>query len=156
MLREERKRLKAAAAATLGHILWELGSLEASLGLALAWSRGGSALEAMLSRAEGLGFDQRLRLLERVLDEVSRSAEVTARTRAWIADAHALRLTRNDFVHGRWAVTGDGMIANVVGIPGSAQQAEKRYALADLEQILQLVKDLRKRLNLLYGADGIE
>jgi len=152
---QDQERLEDAAAAALGRILWEFGSLEASLGVVLAWARGGTELDAMSARVDGLGFEKRLRLLEQVLDDRPRSARITEAYSNWIADAHELRLRRNDFVHGRWVVTADGLIANVVGVMTKLDQVETRYSLADLKQILEGLKNLHQKLRSLHATKGL-
>jgi hypothetical protein len=150
---KDKELLEEAAAKVLGRILWEFGSLEAGLGVVLAWSRGAAELDAMSGRVDGMGFHERLRLLAAVVDERSHQAKTAYES--WITDAHRLRMTRNDFVHGRWAVTADGQIANVVGVMTKADQTETRYSLAELELILEELLQLHQRLRTLHTRSAL-
>ncbi|WP_162314228.1 hypothetical protein [Pseudoxanthomonas yeongjuensis] len=152
---QDKERLEENAAAVLGRILWETGSLEAGLGLVLAWSRGGAELDSLTKEVEPLGFNGRLKLLERIVAACEREPSTTLAYSNWLQDAHALRMRRNSFVHGRWAVTGDGMIVNVVGLMTSPDQVETRYSLTELEAILAEILELHQRLRQLHTNMGL-
>lgn len=152
---QDKERLERDAASVLGRILWETGSLEADLGLVLAWSRGAAELGSLTKAVEPLGFNGRLKLLELIVSERERKPAVLRAYSDWLKDAHALRMRRNGFVHGRWAVTGDGMIANGVGLMTSPEQVETRYSLAELEHIHTEILELHQRLRQLHTKNGL-
>ncbi|RYG89252.1 MAG: hypothetical protein EON58_19425, partial [Alphaproteobacteria bacterium] len=87
---QDKKRLEENAAAVLGRILWETGSLEANLGSVLAWSGGGDKLDSLTKQVESLGFNDRLKLLERIVGESKRELSNKIAYTNWLKDAHAL------------------------------------------------------------------
>jgi len=67
---------------------------------------------------------------------------------AWLSDAHAVRSLRNELFHGRWGfIPQQQQVANVVGLPTSPEQAETRYSIPQLQDLLFTMRDLRSRLN---------
>jgi hypothetical protein len=67
---------------------------------------------------------------------------------AWLNDAHAIRLLRNQLFHGRWGfIPIQQLVANVIGLPTSPEQSETRYSIDQLGASLESMRMLRVRLS---------
>lgn len=146
---EAREALEQDAAALLGRMLFEFSRLDVNLGLCAVWTESGQRLEELTKQVEELSFHKKLDFLsqhvERSLPKGSKRH--TAYTE-WIARAHVSRHKRNQLVHGRWSADPlQGYVINVIGLPTSPEQAEFRYSLTDLENVLKELMQLRAKLH---------
>jgi hypothetical protein len=142
------KATERAGAELLGRMIFAFSRLDMALGLCIVWTGGGRNIESLSNQVPNWTFHSRLDYLTELLT-ASRARDDADRIayEAWIADAHALRRCRNDMVHGRWAVNGDGSkVANVVGLPTSSQQREVSYSLRELESFVDSLEALQHRL----------
>lgn len=141
-------KLEESAAQLLGRMLFEFGRLEMALGLCVVWIDGGRQLDAMTERVKDWSFDQRLKHLEkRVNDFLPKGSKRHMQYKQWIDDANQARLERNNLVHSRWWVDPHrAQVVRVSGLPTSPQQAEHRLTLADLEGVVEASRLLQSRL----------
>lgn len=146
-----RRGLEQASAGILGRMLFEFSRLDVALGLFLAWSGEGHQLERLTRIVGESSFHKKLDFLkELAVGKYSCNAEVQSTYGQWLSDAHAARLVRNDLVHGRWATDPiKKQVINVVGLPTSSDQREKRYTISELRRALNQLKKLQTRLQVL-------
>ena len=144
----ERQRIESAAATILGKILFEFGHLETDLGLFLVWSNDGADLESLTERiSEDALYAKLCRLENTAISRYENSQRALSDFRFWLNAAHAARLLRNEFIHGRWGIAAmSSEVVNIIGIPTSAQQREVRYTIAQLEERLAEIRLLRPQL----------
>lgn len=144
-----RMDLEKSAAALLGQMLFEFARLDAATGMCVSWLDEGRQLTAFTKRAEGLTFHERLRCIGSWLDENPPASDAAlVGYRSWIAGADAIRQKRNELVHGRWWIDPERLqIVNVLGLPNSPEQTERRYRLDDLEAILKEMNRLLFQLS---------
>lgn len=144
-----RDDLEASAATILGRMLFEFGRLDMALGLCVVWLGHGQRLESLTKRVEDYDFNRRLKYLAKIVERSTvEREEVRAAYLAWIADADVARITRNGLAHGRWWIDPyTAHAVNVSGLPTSPKQAERRYTLDELREVLQSFRQLTTRLN---------
>ena len=150
-IQRARQGLEQVSATVLGHMIFEFSRLEVVLGLFLVWADGGSDLERPTKIVSEHTFHKKLDFLQELV-HVKYSGEQQARLlyAEWLKDAHAARSNRNDLVHGRWGVDAvNNRVVNVVGLPTSSEQVEKRYTIAELKSILERIVKLQTRLAVL-------
>lgn len=130
-------------------MIFEFSRLDMALGLCIVWTDGGRNIESLSNQVPDWTFHRRLDYLtELVTSSRARDHADRIAYEAWITDAHVLRKCRNEMIHGRWAVSGDGSKAvNVVGLPTSSQQREVSYSLRELESFVTSLEALRHRLS---------
>ena len=64
----------------------------------------------------------------------------------WIERMHAVRLQRNQLVHGRWGIEPHkNKVVNVIGLPTGAQQAVE-YSIDDLAAVNDELRALQLEL----------
>jgi hypothetical protein len=144
-----RDDLEASAATILGRMLFEFGRLDVTLSACVVWLGHGQQIEALTKRFEDSNFNDRLEYLATVVEK-STDGRQDVRTAygAWIDDAHAARNARNRLAHGRWWIYPyTAHAVNVSGLPTSPKQAERRYTLDELREVLQSFQQLATRLN---------
>ena len=146
-----RRGLEQASAGILGRMLFEFSRLDVALGLFLVWSGQGQQLEKLTRIVGEYSFHKKLDFLKELADaKYSSNPEGQSNYGQWLADAHVTRLVRNDLVHGRWGTDPiKGQVINVVGLPTSSDQREKRYTVSELRGALNQIKKLQIRLQLL-------
>ena len=143
--------LEQSVATVLGLMLFEFARLDMALGLCLVWSDHGRQIDALTTRISDYGFHRRLDYLRTLVDEAF-PAGTKMRTEygEWLTRAHEVRLTRNKLVHARWGIDPYQQHAiNIVGLPTSAEQAETRYTIQELEATLAEMKSLGQSLSIL-------
>ena len=141
------------AATVLGFMLFEYSRLDMELGLFLVWAGHGQELDEVTKKLNEANFSKRLDLLGKLADSKYSDTPAADEYANWLRDAHAVRVLRNQLFHGRWGfIPQKGLVANVVGLPTSPEQAEIRYSIAQLEESLQSMRDLRERLSELRRA----
>lgn len=147
-IRATSQDLEEKAAALLGQLLFEFSYLERDLGLCVVWVDGGRDLDRLTVQLEQTNLHGRLLFLEQAVDRLlPLGSEQHGGYMDWIEQAHALRKTRNEMVHGRWGTDASRLrVVNVVGLPTSAEQRSVDYGLEDLRQILDQMRSLRERL----------
>jgi hypothetical protein len=139
--------LERDAATALGYIVFEFARLEMELGLFSVWSDEGRKLDDLTRKLNDGNFINRLEFLERLAESKYSNTSAGDEYAKWFHDAHLMRSLRNRFFHGRWAfLPQQKMVANVVGLPTSEEQAESRYSIAELRQSFQMIRALRNRL----------
>jgi hypothetical protein len=141
-------KLEESAAQLLGRMLFEFGRLEMALGLCVVWIDGGRQLDALTERVKDWSFDLRLKHLEKRVNEfLPRGSNRHTHYKQWIDDANEARMGRNDLVHSRWWVDPHrAQVVRVSGLPTSPEQAEHRLTLADLEGVVDDLRQLQSRL----------
>jgi hypothetical protein len=136
------------AAQLRGRILFAYSRLDMQLGLCIAWTAGGHRIEAISRQVAKWDLNKRLNRLAKHV-EATPSLDTVARAAYgnWIKEVHAVREERNQMVHGRWGVDAvRDRVINVVGLPSSADQGERPYALGELVAFLRTVERLRDEL----------
>lgn len=143
------EELELAACSLVGQIIFALSRLETNLALYLRDHKGQEQSKKVLLRLENSVFKVKLDMLQGAVQQFYGSNETCLKSFGqWIQDAHAIRTTRNDLVHGRWGVSASAQqVINVIGLPGSPNQQERRYSLPELAESLDRVKNLSKDLS---------
>lgn len=140
--------IEREAATVLGFMLFEYSRLDMELGLLLVWSDDGRQLESLTKRLNDSNFHGKLLLLEKLVQEKYLGTATADTYKSWLSDAHAARTIRNQLFHGRWGfVPQQQQVANVIGLPTSTEQAETRYSISQLEDLLVKMRELRFRLS---------
>ncbi|WP_295590228.1 hypothetical protein, partial [uncultured Lamprocystis sp.] len=144
----EHNQLEQQAATILGLMLFEYSRLDMELGLFLVWSDEGQQLEWLTKKLTNQNLSARLRLLEKLVQEKYAGSPAVDLYAAWLNDAHAIRLLRNQLFHGRWGfIPIQQLVANVIGLPTSPEQSETRYSIDQLGASLESMRMLRVRLS---------
>ncbi|MEQ3775703.1 MAG: hypothetical protein ABNH27_01190 [Alcanivorax sp.] len=139
--------IEQEAATVLGYMLFEYSRLDMELGLFLVWSDDGKKLDSLTNKLNDSNFYKRLLLLEKLVQEKYLGTPTADIYGSWLSDAHAARSIRNQLFHGRWGfIPQQQQVANVIGLPTSAEQAETRYSISQLEDLLNKMRELRFRL----------
>jgi hypothetical protein len=96
------RAVEIAAAELLGRVILAFSRLDMALGLCIVWTDGGRNIESLSNEVPDWTFHKRLDYLTGLLLS-SRACDDARRIAydAWIADAHALRMRRNEMVYGR-------------------------------------------------------
>ncbi len=140
--------IEEEAATVLGYMLFEYSRLDMELGLFLVWSDDGKKLGSLTKKLNESNFYKRLLLLEKLVQKKYLGTPTANIYGSWLLDAHAARSIRNQLFHGRWGfIPQQQQVANVVGLPTSAEQAETRYSISQLEDLLDKMRELRFRLS---------
>jgi hypothetical protein len=147
-LQEREVRIEAAAALALGRIQFEFSRLDVALGLCAVWVDEGANLEELTPKVEAMSFHRKLEFVGAAVERRVRKNSPSHRNyKEWLQRANAARLLRNELVHGRWYIDPRTEEAvNIIGLPTSEGQHEKRYSVALLEQHLQELKRLQSQL----------
>ena len=144
-----RRGLEQASATVLGRMIFEFSRLDVALGLFLVWADGGSDLDRLTKTVSEYTFHKKLDFLQELV-QVKYSGDQPASLlyAEWLGDAHSTRTSRNELVHGRWGVDPlKDQVVNVIGLPTSSEQIEKRYTIAELKSILERIVILQTRLS---------
>lgn len=140
--------IEKEAATTLGYMLFEYSRLDMELGLFLVWSNDGQKVGALTKKLNDSNFHKRLHLLEKLVQEKYMGTTTADIYQSWLSDAHAVRSIRNKLFHGRWGfIPQQQQVANVIGLPTSPEQAETRYSISQLQDLLLTMRELRSRLS---------
>lgn len=137
------------AAQALGLILFEFTRLDMNLGLYVVWTNDGRNLEELTRKYNEKSFSCRLGFIDKLSREkfVPGSDELNSYTN-WVKDANEVREIRNELVHGRYGfIPREACVANVIGLPTSPEQYEKRYTVKQLKGIVEQIRKLNVRLN---------
>lgn len=142
------RELELRAAELIGRMLFDFSRVEVNLALAIAWLDSGRRREEVIDQVERMSFSKKLACLSKAaaVSFPARSGPLVA-YRRWIDRAHAARMLRNRFVHGRWGISvANRRVVNVLGLPGSNEQTVMEFSIEDLEaaaaQLQHLLKDL--------------
>ena len=146
---ESNSDLERDAATVLGYMLFEYSRLDMELGLFLVWADEGKNLDERTEKFNEANFGKRLEILEKLArSKYSGNSVVIDEYAKWLRDAHEVRNLRNQLFHGRWGfIPQKGLVANVVGLPTLPEQSERRYSMAQLNESLQTMRQLRNRLS---------
>lgn len=149
-----RSELESEAARHLGQMLFEFSRLDVNLGLCLAWVDGGANLDTLSIKVGGYNFHRKLQeLTSQVQLKLHDGSKGRQAYEAWLARADAARQHRNDLVHGRWGVDITTSTAvNVIGLPTSADQQERRYTLGELADVNKMLQQLLSDLTVLRNT----
>lgn len=140
--------IEREAATVLGFMLFEYSRLDMELGLFLVWAGDGKRLDELTKKLSEANFGKRLELLEKLAMSKYSASPASDEYASWLRDAHAVRSLRNQLFHGRWGfIPQQGLVANVVGLPTSPDQSEFRYSISQLQESLQVMRNLRDRLS---------
>lgn len=157
-------RLLAARAETekglaqrLGQMLIEFARLDMTLGLCLVWVDAGRGLDVLTPKVEAMSFHLKLLMLEsEAAARLPEGSPGRAAYEQWIARANGMREVRNALVHGRWGVSADAArVVNVTGLPTSSGQRERMYTLAELDGMVDRVRDLNHVLGALRQSASL-
>ena len=139
--------LESEAAKALGYIIFEFTRLDMELGLLLVWSDDGRKFEQLTKELDESNFNSKLVLLKEKANLKYKDTPALKNYSSWLRKAHAIRILRNDFFHGRWGfIPEQQCVANVVGLPTSSKQTETRYTVAQLQESLGKISALRNQL----------
>jgi hypothetical protein len=143
-----RQGLEQASATVLGRMIFEFSRLDMSLGLALVWSDGGAQLERLSKLATDFSFHKKLDFLQQLVEaKYEREQEPYLLYGKWLEHAHAVRVTRNELIHGRWGVDPmKNQVLNVAGLPTSPEQRQRAYTIAELKATLDQMTYLQVHL----------
>jgi hypothetical protein len=134
----------------VGRLIFTYSRLDVNLALFVADHQGYEQRDKVLEQLRKDGsfkakLDLVLPTVRRVFPEDAECMEIWGE---WLRDADALRVKRNDMIHGRWGVHEHlGEVINVRGLPSSEQQPETKYTLAQLEAEVQQAERIA---NMLY------
>lgn len=142
------KELEQEAAILLGRMVFAFSRLDVALALYLAWSGDGRNLEELTRRLENTQLHKKLEVLQHLVEaKYSGVPDIHSKFMRWLDDAHAARKTRNELVHGRWGISpSTQQVANVIGLPTSAEQREVRYTLSELREAVGAIQRLELAL----------
>ncbi len=142
------EEIERNAALNLGKMLFAFSRLDLSINLFLVWSDEGKQLEKLTNKVAGYSFHKKLNFLEQLIDnKYEKNSKAHSDYANWLEEAHTIRITRNDLVHGRWGVEPKKRkVANVVGLPTSPKQRSILYSINELEQILKGINRLRESM----------
>lgn len=139
----------------VGRFIFTYSRLDVNLALFVADHQGYEQRERVLEQLRKDGsFKTKLDLvLSTVLREFPEDAECMELWEDWLKEADALRLKRNDMIHGRWGVNERlGEVVNVIGLPSNEPQSETKYTLVQLEAEVQQADRTANMLNeLIHG-----
>jgi len=143
-----RQGLEQASATVLGRMFFEFWRRDMSLGLALVWSDGGAQLERFSKLVTDFSFHKKLDFLQKLVEaKYEREQEPHSLYGKWLEHAHAVRVTRNELIHGQWGVDPmKNQVVNVVGLPTSPEQRQRAYTIAELKATLDQMAYLQVRL----------
>jgi hypothetical protein len=139
--------LEAAAASLLGHMLFEFSRIDVNLGLSLVCVDGGARLESLTPKVADLMLHGKLlQLSGHVEAKLPPGSKGRGAYERWIERMHAVRLQRNQLVHGRWGIEPHkNKVVNVIGLPTGAQQAVE-YSIDDLAAVNDELRALQLEL----------
>lgn len=149
-----RDTLESEAARHLGQMLFEFSRLDVNLGLCLVWVDGGANLDSLTTKVGAFNFHRKIQeLTSQVRLKLQDGSQGRQAYEAWLTRADAARQHRNDLVHGRWSVDiTTGTAVNVIGLPTSADQQEKRYTLGELADVNKMLQQLLSDLSVLRNT----
>lgn len=148
-IQNAREEPEDATATLLGRLLFEFARLDTATGLCMVWIGEGKRLEDLTGRAAAYSFHKKLKFISQHL-EVALPPGSKPHTGyvQWFRRADAVRVKRNQLVHGRWDVDPyRSQVINVVGVPTSPDQTEYRFTLAELQAVLDELKQLQTELS---------
>lgn len=124
----------------VGRLIFTYSRLEVNLALFVASHDGYEARDKVLAQLEkgGSFYDKLALVLPTVRREFPEDADCIEIWGDWLKEADALRVKRNDMIHGRWGVHEHlNEVINVTGLPSNVQQPETKYSLGQLEAEVQ-------------------
>src|SRR5690606_11002632 len=131
------EELERDAASELGRALIAFAGLDTNLGLMVASTLRHLGKDGHATKVGSLNFKARLEIVEQYVvtaPEVSQNAVLEMK--AWISQAHAARLQRNQLVHCRWSADPrKRKVLVIVGLPSRDVQQTVEYIVEDLEAI---------------------
>lgn len=93
-------------------------------------------------------FNSKLALLKEKINLKYKDSPALNLYAGWLRKAHAVRILRNDLLHGRWGfIPEQQCVANVVGLPTLVKQTETRYTITQLQESLKEISALRNQLS---------
>jgi hypothetical protein len=142
-------QLEIDAAKALGMILFAIGDLERDLALCIIWVHGGSEIDSRTKIMAKASFEQKLEKLGESVDGVfSKTSEQNKLYAAWIDQAGAIRLIRNQLAHGRWWFDPyHRQAVHIAGVPNSTDQSETRFSIDGFEMFIAKIKQLQLELH---------
>lgn len=139
--------MQAEAASLLGQMLFAFSYIDVNLGLCLAWADSGKRLEALSKSIEGQNIHAKLEALARqVAEKFPAGSKRRVAYEHWIERVHAVRVQRNQMVHGRWGIEArDHKVVNVMGLPSGTQQSIE-YTLSELTAFNEELRAIEREL----------
>lgn len=140
-----REPLVRAAAMQVGMIIFAFSRLDMHLALGLGWAVEEGAPAAERAQSQGLGFHDKLALLQSIVHGMA-VAERQQAFQGWIDQCRAVDVLRNEFVYGRWLP--DVRTGKVVNLTDEADGStgEVAYTIPELEAVVAQIDSLRADL----------
>lgn len=144
-----REELERDAASALGRALFAFSGLDTNLGLMVASTLRLLGKDGQATKVGSLNFKTRLEVVENyVVTTPEVAPKAILEMKAWISQAQAARLQRNQLVHGRWSADPHRRKALVVvGLPSSDMQQTIEYTIEELEAINEQFQRLNSTLS---------
>ena len=156
-LQEREARVEAEAALLLGRMQFEFSRLDVALGLCAVWTDEGVNLKELTPRIDGMSFHRKLEFIAAVVERRLKKGSLTyASYTDWIERTNAARILRNELVRGRWYIDPRTEEAvNIIGLPTSDGQHEKRYSLPALARAVDTLRKLQNQLSKLRRQEPL-
>lgn len=139
--------MQAEASSLLGQMLFAFSYIDVNLGLCLAWVDDGKKLETLSMSLEGQSVHSKLETLSKLVTaKFPAGSKRRIAYEQWIERVHAVRLMRNQMVHGRWDVDARRhKVINTVGLPSGTQQSFE-YSLLELANFNDELRAIEREL----------
>ncbi len=143
-----RENLERAASAILGRAIFAFSRLDTQFGLMVASILRLQGKREQAMKLDDLNFHKRLEFVSAYLSQAQDvSPQAIGTMQSLLREADALRLQRNEMVHGRWDVQpSEQKVLNTVGMPNSAAQRTVAYTLEELEHFVHRLEKLQRDL----------
>lgn len=140
--------MQAEAASLLGQMLFAFSYIDVCLGLCLAWVDCGAKLETLSKSVAELNVNAKLEMLSKhVVEKLPARSKGRVAYERWIERVHAVRVQRNQMVHGRWGIEAyRHKVVNVTGLPSGTQQSIE-YTLKELAAFNEELHALGRELS---------
>lgn len=144
-----REELERDAASALGRALFAFSALDTNLGLMVASTLRHLGKDGQATKVGSLNFKARLEFVENYFVTThDASQKAIPEMKAWIPQAHAARLKRNQLVHGRWSADPrKRKVLVIVGLPSSDVQQTIEYTVEDIVAISEDFQRLNATLS---------
>jgi hypothetical protein len=143
------EQLERDASTVLGRAIFAFSRLDVNLGLMIAslLRLAGNPNQAL--KVDEMNFHKRLDFLGSYVQETpTLDPKASHALTSWLQGADALRVQRNQLVHGRWGVDPyKRTVLNIVGLPSSDTQRTIEYTLEELESFVAKTQGLDARLS---------
>jgi hypothetical protein len=148
---ETREQLERTAETLLGKFVLAYGHFEKELALLVVWSNDGRDIKKLTAAIGEDPWHAKLCRFEKLASKkYAAQQNIWSKFESWLSDAHAVRIQRNQFLHGRWGIDPvHNHIVNAVGIPTSPDQREIPYTPSQLQENLTKIQELQSQMHAL-------